>query len=592
MKKFQKSSLLIVLAMAFVLSACGTDDPDSNNNNNNNGNNDITDVGEDTSQGEDTSEGEDVDPGDDEDVDPGDDEDVDPGDDEDVDPGDDEDVDPGDDEDVDPGDDEDVDPGDSYPPNAADSALIEELLEDRDATPSFSGVLVTFTKPTFGNDRAGFFIQAEKQGPAAFVEVDPESFDPPIQAGNVVAFDVVALKAENQSFGRLEIAEIDNLEILGDYNDLPSFIQDINNVASANVLFVDYSLEIVSGEFTVTGPVRGGGTGFVSYPVTTEGLAAGENLVIRVPQALGDSLALREGCNVSLFGTPLWSHNRAPQVSAWSEFDLQLSECDMTVVTAQATSSTTVDITFSRAINPATLLADGSQFVSVGDDEDFVVGAVLSSEKVVTLTTKEQTADADYGLIIANTLGDTLGGALEGGASAEFKGFNDAVQAPTAAGQVVFTEVMARSQSGDDPGEYIEIYNPSATQSYDLNGCVLAKQIKTNNPIKEDITSSLVIAPGQYLVFAKESGQLGAKTEDAIFNLGGLGNNADNTLILSCNDVEINTYKYPSPTLGQSIQKSPSSDTWCVTPKEDDTYEYVTGKFGTPGEANFECPNP
>lgn len=64
------------------------------------------------------------------------------------------------------------------------------------------------------------------------------------------------------------------------------------------------------------------------------------------------------------------------------------------------------------------------------------------------------------------------------------------------------SEFMARSQSGSDPGEYIELYNPT-TRILELAGCGIDK---TNTSEVATIDGGVTIAPGAYAVFARNAG--------------------------------------------------------------------------------------
>jgi hypothetical protein len=159
----------------------------------------------------------------------------------------------------------------------------------------------------------------------------------------------------------------------------------------------------------------------VSAPVNTVGLAGEPNLRLRLPTTLEDDLGLVTGCDVQLEAGPMWRSGGVAQPSAYDASDLTVVSCPgPTVASAVATSLTSVTVTFSRHIDAATVLPDGSQFTA---DNGLTFSSAAVNGDTVTLTSNAQTAGTTYTVTVANTVQDIFGGSVSNPDSAMFTGF-------------------------------------------------------------------------------------------------------------------------------------------------------------------------
>lgn len=203
---------------------------------------------------------------------------------------------------------------------------------------------------------------------------------------------------------------------------------------------------------------------------------------------------------------------------------------------------------------------------------------------------------------------------------------------PEAAGDIVITELHAapvfpedsEQYSLDAYGEFVEIYNPSTTVTYNLNGCLFGDNADTIEGAPEMINTDVIIGPGEYAVLSSHDDADVAgfefdytywvTSDDDTIGLSGGGDQPQ----IVCNDVVIDVVDYENPAKGdatfpdvgsiegRSLSLDPGSRNatdnddgcnWCLTAEEDD-YEYTdhadlgeaTPNYGTPGEANPECP--
>ncbi len=166
---------------------------------------------------------------------------------------------------------------------------------------------------------------------------------------------------------------------------------------------------------------------------------------------------------------------------------------------------------------------------------------------------------------------------------------------PTAKGQVLITEFMAQSQSGTDEGEWIEIYNNTATV-LDLAGCKL-----TDLEATATFPVPYLFAPGEYLVLARSAdpAKNHGLTVDFVYSGIALSNDPGDQIYLSCGETSIDQVEYTKPwiALGIATQLNPAAfdavsndlqSNWCLA-----TGAYGTaGKLGTPGAANVDCVPP
>ena len=163
------------------------------------------------------------------------------------------------------------------------------------------------------------------------------------------------------------------------------------------------------------------------------------------------------------------------------------------------------------------------------------------------------------------------------------------------AGDLVITEVMQNPFNlGDSAGEYFEIYNASS-DALELEGMV----VSDDGSDDFTIAGSLVINPGEYMVFANGAGA--APTVDYVYSGMFLSNSADELILtIQCVDfpsMEIDRVEWdggatwPDPT-GSSMNLTSTElagdnndgSNWCVS-----TMPFSTGDFGTPGMANTDC---
>ena len=169
-------------------------------------------------------------------------------------------------------------------------------------------------------------------------------------------------------------------------------------------------------------------------------------------------------------------------------------------------------------------------------------------------------------------------------------------QAPAEYGALLITELMKDvANAPDDDAEWLELHNPSDSETYDLRGCTLSDE--GNDYV---IPTSLVIAPGDYVSLGRsaDSSLIGFSPDHSYGATIKLSDGPD-TLAVSCNSTLIDEVSYDAGDTfpneqGRSLTLSTQAfdadandlgENWCSGQNE-----YTAGEFGTPGEANDECP--
>lgn len=321
---------------------------------------------------------------------------------------------------------------------AADAKLIDGAIGSPDANPSdqlaavkmtadgtgltlpVGYAVVTYLKPQIGsttNDPAGFTVQASKTGPAIFVALDPATQTPPLVRGDVINFTVTDLVTVGL---QKRISGISNLTRISQNFDVTTLTQDVNAATDLVSALDSYESELVDVTGTVTAFVSSG-AGFEKAVFATTGLPAEPGLVIRVPATVRAAIDMVPTCTITIKDTPVGRFNAETQLAVFTAADVTLTTCPApTVVSATELASTSVRITFSRNVDTASVLANGSQFTF---DNGLTATAAVVSGKTVTLTTAAQAAGTTYTVTVANTVKDLQGSALATPNTATFAGF-------------------------------------------------------------------------------------------------------------------------------------------------------------------------
>jgi hypothetical protein len=319
---------------------------------------------------------------------------------------------------------------------ALGSAAIAEAraAEDGGVAIDVEHVRVTNVRQALGNDPSGFFVQAEAQGPALFVSVNPAALDPRPQAGDCVSFRITAM--ETTVFAR-HVAAIASYEVIGTGHDLTDLIQDLSAATDVVDNAAAYEHELVAITGTLSGcetDVTVTGDRHSACRVLTVGIPTLGFLWLRTPTTLADALDLDEGCAVSVDAAPLWRRSffgsglyEDPSIEPRRAEELVVSGCPApNALDAVSIGPDTIRVRFDRQIAASSVESAGTQLAIAGGLT--VTGAALSPagatrSRTLLVTTTVQTPGEIYDLSIEPTLADTSGTALASAALFELRGY-------------------------------------------------------------------------------------------------------------------------------------------------------------------------
>lgn len=332
------------------------------------------------------------------------------------------------------------------------------------AAVNLGGLVVTYVRTTSPgtSDPKGFFVQASASatGPALFISVDPATLQPTPTVGDQVSFGVTTLVAVG-STGIKAPSVLVNYSRQTTSFDVGALAQDINGVdlfasTTTPTTLDDYQLELVNVDGTLASAAAGAGTGFLKFTIAT---TANPTLVFaRFAAAVADQYDLAQGCQVSLRKVPLWRFTAEPQPTAYAVADVTaVTGCPAPkVVAAQATSATTVTVTFDRQISATSLLADGSQFTfDSGAIAVTTAALVASPSRSVSLTLASAMSATAHTVVVAQTVQDLSGTGVDAAAtSVTFDGWGTCVPS------VVISRFFGGAgASGAWKYDWVELYN-------------------------------------------------------------------------------------------------------------------------------------
>jgi hypothetical protein len=281
--------------------------------------------------------------------------------------------------------------------------------------------IVTYVKPLVGSDSAGFFIQAEKTGPAIFVAVDPQTLSPVPVPGDQVSLTVTSAAVIT---GVHEVTALTGFTRTAQNVSIAALLQDVSSVTDLVTNVGAYESEYVTLGVSVMTTFSPSGTGFVQAQIETTGLTgnAALNLRLRTPQATKTSVAMDVSCNVTLTGV-MWRFGGVAMPSGWFTADFSSLTCSPPKVkSALAVTATSVLVTFDRDIDQNTLASDGSQFTF--DNSLAASAAAVAQTNQITVTTSTQVQNTTYKVTVASSLQDVLGKGIDSNAnSASFSSF-------------------------------------------------------------------------------------------------------------------------------------------------------------------------
>jgi hypothetical protein len=284
-----------------------------------------------------------------------------------------------------------------------------------DAPLPIEGAYVTYLKPNVPDSgtESGFFLQAEPEGPAMFVN-DATAFAT-VKVGDRVNLTVTAKKlitgvrAAETVTRLIKLSEKHPVQNLATATP-PGLLVDRTGTTDLVTKLGDYESELMSLTGTVASGSSAAGGGHTSMQITTTGIPApNTNFRLRLPTPLATELDMSPGCIFTLKG-PMWRFNAQAQPTAYSSSDITVASCPApTVVSAVPPTPTRVLVNFTRTLNPETITDPATQFTF---DNGLTATAATVNGPQVVLTTSNQVAGTTYTLTVANTVKDKRNAAV------------------------------------------------------------------------------------------------------------------------------------------------------------------------------------
>lgn len=248
-------------------------------------------------------------------------------------------------------------------PITATCGGITEVREAAAGTISLvlSRVLVTYTRPAIGDDPAGFFVQCDGAGPAVLVAVDPATTTPVLAAGDRITFTATSVADAAGSAGTGDqdrVTAITGLTREASGVDVEALSEELSSSTDVVTALDGRESALVTITGTIEDDFFGAGDLHSSARFVTAGVDD-ENLVVRLPDAIRESLAIRVGCEITVGPSPLWRFDETAQVMGYDEADITVLSCPpVPSVAAGAVAITEIAFSFAGS-------DDGLEFIEI-----------------------------------------------------------------------------------------------------------------------------------------------------------------------------------------------------------------------------------
>ena len=314
-------------------------------------------------------------------------------------------------------------PADAGPPDLSGIGSAIAAGSGSDLSLPITNVFVTYLKPAGGNladDPAGFTVQAQAAGPGLFVAVDPSTLglSPALAVGDAIDFTITTMATVDAEPRAMAVTSVTRAST---GNNIDGIVRDISSATDVVTNLAGYDSTIVTVAGTLNTAFASSGTGFMSSELNTTGISNNTSYTMRVPTAVLSAIDMVATCNVTATKIPVDRFNATVELGVYQASDVQLTGCPAPLlVSAVASTATTAVISFSRNIDPTTVMADGSQFTS---DGGLSITAAVVAGRTITLTTSAQTGGTTYNITAASTLTDLQGTALAAPLTVPLVGF-------------------------------------------------------------------------------------------------------------------------------------------------------------------------
>ena len=221
----------------------------------------------------------------------------------------------------------------------------------------------------------------------------------------MVSFDVTTTMVDG---GLLRAVAISGYMRTGTGADVSALAEDISAATDVVTALDDYESELVSFAATVVEAPGGAGDTFEAANIETAGVTGAERN-FRLRGNVLDLLALEVGCALDVDEVIMWRFNAAAQPQTLDAAEVS-GTCPTVpeVVSAAAVDDATVNVAFTRPIDPATFAA-GDLMLTVGATTLAVDGvAIDGAGATVTLAAGSELEDATEYTVTVTGVADFL----------------------------------------------------------------------------------------------------------------------------------------------------------------------------------------
>ncbi len=340
--------------------------------------------------------------------------------------------------------------GNCVSPEALISMQIDEVRNSLspEIDLAIDGATVTYVIPPDPShpDVHGFFIQAEKKGPALFVRVDPAELSPSPVAGDRVRMQVRRVRRDPAT--RIEATEISNYERVSQDGDVAALIQDLTGEDRLLDTGWQFDGELVRlegsliHEWTAPGSYIPLEQGLWFAAIDAKGGYSNSRYIVVAPPKVADPMGDAAFCEFKLEAVPFRTGSKSVEVWAFDPTDFVSLKCpEVELDQTLALGPNQVRLTFSRPLDPATVPASGAGFTFTGGIK---ATAAKVQGSVVVVTTDAQQPRTEYAVQFGVSVKDLMGNGITANEGREkFLGYF-----PRA--KLVLNEILCNGPAGRD----------------------------------------------------------------------------------------------------------------------------------------------
>ena len=223
-------------------------------------------------------------------------------------------------------------------------ATVSEQLASIKASPPGGGpytvnyATVTYVIPAgldAARDRAGFFIQAQPEGPGLYIPADPTdpSFQPYPEPGDVISFQVTGLphggagltSSLNPPPG--PAIAVADYKIMGEQAIVEDLILDLDQIETLPADLSQYADGLVATSAVLTSSAKQDPDGFAYAQIRIRTTENSDTYQVRLPIGNARTIGIQHGCTIRIDKTPLRPSSEGLVFASLSAAEVSVFEC-------------------------------------------------------------------------------------------------------------------------------------------------------------------------------------------------------------------------------------------------------------------------